>query len=515
MTSNQASLVILYHREPLDEVIENGQVFYREKKKPNGIIPTLKSFFLNAERGTWIAWKQVEAGQQINFKERIALEGANENCAIRRIPLSADEVKDFYHITSKEAFWPILHSFPSQFTYSSANWENFKAINQQFANAACEEAAEDALIWVHDYNLWLAPYYVRQKMPKARIAFFHHTPFPSADIFGILPWRQAIVDSLLACDLCGFHIPRYVENFVAAASSVRDVEVLERSEVNEAFTKTGVALASPRMATRISYRGREVRLDAFPVGTNPAYIRDIVAKSSTKETIAKLRSEIGDRKLILSAGRIDYVKGTREMLLSYERLLDRRPELRGKVILVNIAAAAAKGMRVYRDYQQEIESLVGRINGRFSTLTWTPILLFTQTFTYEQMVAYFQAADIVMVPPLRDGLNLVAKEYISAHEGGGGVLILSEFTGASVELPEAIQVNPFADSSMDDALDVALAMPEDEQRRRMEALNRAVNLYDVQQWANHMFREAMACEPQEIIPDSSDRGSGDKDLALV
>lgn len=516
MTSERASLVILYHREPMDEVIENGRVFYREKKKPNGIIPTLKSFFLNADRGTWIAWKQIEAGQKVSFEERINLEGANENCVVRRIPLSADEVKDFYHITSKEAFWPILHSFPSQFTYSSANWENFKAINQLFADAACEEAAEDALIWVHDYNLWLAPAFIRQKMPKARIAFFHHTPFPSADIFGILPWRQAIVDSLLACDLCGFHIPRYVENFVAAASSVREIEVLERSEVNEAFTKTGPALAHPRMATRIRYKGREVRLDAFPVGTNPAYIHNIVAKPESQETIAKLRSEIGDRKLILSAGRIDYVKGTRELLLSYERLLERRPELHGKVISVNIAAAAAKGMRVYRDYQQEIESLVGRINGRFATLTWTPILLFTQTFSYEKMVAYFRAADIAIVPPLRDGLNLVAKEYISAHEGEAGVLILSEFTGASVELPDAVAVNPFSDSSMDNAIDLALTMPEAEQRRRMVALNHAVNSYDVQQWANHMFREAMACEPQLLEGEASEDATGsDKDLALV
>ena len=491
--SNQSSLVILYHREPYDEVLKDGKIIYQEKKKPNGIVPTLKSFFLNADQGTWIAWKEVTPQQRENFQETVGV-GEGDNCIVRRIPLSSSEVRDFYHITSKEAFWPILHSFPSQFTYDSANWENFKYINELFADAACKEAAEDALIWVHDYNLWLAPYFIRKKMPNARIAFFHHTPFPSADIFGILPWRQAIVDSLLCCDLLGFHIPRYVENFVSAAGSVRHIEVLERGEVDDAFTKLGPALAQREMTTKIEYGDRTIRLDAFPVGTNPKLIASILEKPETTQRIQQIREEIGDCKLILSAGRVDYVKGTREMLLSYERLLERRTDLHGKVILLNVSVAAAEGMRVYHEYRQEIEQLAGKINGRFATLTWTPIRLFTTPFPFIEMVAYFRAADVLFIPPLRDGLNLVAKEYVAAKQGSGGALILSEFTGSAVELPDAILANPYSFTSLDSSLEQALEMPLEEQQQRMQALYKAVTRYDVDQWAYHLFREAMAIE---------------------
>ncbi len=511
--SNQSSLVILYHREPYDEVRKGGKIVYQEKKKPNGIVPTLKSFFLNADQGTWIAWKQVTDRQRETFQETMSV-GDGDNCVVRRIPLSSDQVRDFYHITSKEAFWPILHSFPSQFTYDSANWENFKHINQMFADAACEEAADDALIWVHDYNLWLAPYFIRQKMPNARIAFFHHTPFPSADIFGILPWRQAIIDSLLCCDLLGFHIPRYVENFVSAAGSYCHLEVLERSEVDDAFTKLGSALSEREMTTKVQYGDRTIRLDAFPVGTNPELIASILQKPETVQRVERIQEEIGDCKLILSAGRVDYVKGTRELLLTYERLLERRPELHGKVLLLNVSVAAAEGMRVYRDYRQEIEQLAGKINGRFATLNWVPIRLFTKPFPFEEMVAYYRAAHVAFIPPLRDGLNLVAKEYIAAKQGTGGALILSEFTGSAVELPDAILTNPHSFNSLDSSLDLALEMPLEEQQRRMKALFKAVSRYDVNQWAYHLFREAMAISRQDD-PDSSQDDPSDRPLAQV
>lgn len=488
----KSSLVILYHREPYDEVVENGKTVYREKKSPNGILPTLKSFFANAERSTWVAWKQVTAKQRSNFQDCMTFEGLNENCVVRRIPLAPEQVKNFYHITSKEAFWPILHSFPWQFAYDSSDWENFKHINQLFAKAACEDAADDALIWVHDYNLWLAPYYIRQQMPNVNIAFFHHTPFPSADIFNILPWREAIVDSLLACDLCGFHIPRYVENFVSVARSVRDVEIVKQIPVDPSFTPNGTALAEPRMTSQLRYNGRTVELDAFPVGTNPSYIRSIVEKDTVQKRVEEIRADVGDNKLIISAGRVDYVKGTKEMLLSYERLLARKPDLQGKVNLIVTAAAPAQGMRVYKNAQSEIERLVGKINGRFAKLNWTPILLFTAPLDFEELMAVYKAADIAWITPLRDGLNLVAKEFVVTHADEGGVLILSEFAGSAVELPNAVLTNPYSFHHMDEAIDRALAMPEDEQKERMSKMYRAICRYDVQQWANHMFREAKA-----------------------
>lgn len=491
MTSaHQSSLVILYHREPYDEVVENGQLVYQEKKSPNGILPTLKSFFANAEQSTWIAWKQVTPDERETFQSVMIFDGLGDRNIVQRIPLDADQVKDFYHITSKEAFWPILHSFPWQFEYGSSNWENFRNINRLFAESAIEAAAEDALIWIHDYNLWLAPYFIREILPNAKIVFFHHTPFPSADIFNVLPWREEIVDSLLCCDVCGFHIPRYVQNFVTVARSSRPVEILKREPVADYFVPTGMALAEPTMVTQLEYKGRVVHLSASPVGIDPNSLREMAKSDEVLQKTQEIRDRVGKGKLILSAGRVDYVKGTKELLHCFERLLERRPELHSTVNLVVTAAAPAAGMRVYVDAKRDIEALVGRINGKFAKLNWTPIVLFTSGLPQSELLALFKAADIAWVTPLRDGLNLVAKEYVAVHGTDDGVLILSEFVGAAVELPDALLTNPYSSQKMDQAIDQALAMDQAEQQKRMSRMTKSIETFDVQWWAEDLLKQA-------------------------
>ena len=310
----KSSLVILYHREPYDEVVENGQVRYLPKKSPNGIVPTLKSFFADDNnQGTWIAWKQVSPEQKNQFQKNVVVED-DGNYRVSRIPLTAEQVSDFYHVTSKEAFWPILHSFPYHFTSESSNWDNFVTINRLFAEAACEEAADDALIWVHDYNLWLAPQFIREKKPNARIAFFHHTPFPSVDVFNILPWREAIVDSLLCCDVVGFHIPRYSENFVNVARSLRPIDIVETTKVTGHMTPVGIALAEPEVNTKLRYKNQIVKVDAFPVGTSPQNILDVLHTPEAEAKVAEIKETFKGRKLIIAAGRVDYVKGNKEKL---------------------------------------------------------------------------------------------------------------------------------------------------------------------------------------------------------
>ena len=494
----KSSLVILYHRQPYDEVVENGQVRFQTKKSPNGIVPTLKSFFANVDRGTWVAWKQVEDTDKDKFQERVKVEDG-ANYSVLRVPLTPEQVKHFYHITSKEAFWPILHSFPYHFTSESSDWENFHNVNRLFAEAACKEAAEDALIWVHDYNLWLVPAYIRQIQPNARIAFFHHTPFPSVDLFNILPWREEIVDSLLCCDIIGFHIPRYAENFVSVARSLRSVKIINKEPVPEHITPGGIALAEPEVTTQLSSGGQVVNIDAFPVGTNPEQILSVLNQPKAREKIDRIREELHGRKLILAAGRIDYVKGNREMLEAYQRLLERRPDLHGKINFLMSCVSAAPGMRVYETAQSEIEQLVGKINGRFARLDWTPVLLFTQSLTFEDLICYYYAANICWTTPLRDGLNLVAKEYIVAHQGSDGVLILSEFVGAAVELPEAILTNPYSIDRMDEAIDLALAMSPEEQKEKMAKMYRTVTEYDVQCWADRLF-ELFKNTKHETLP---------------
>ncbi len=490
----KSSLVILYHRQPFDEVVVDGKTKYLSKKSPNGIVPTLKSFFAGVNQGTWVAWKEVEEDAQKDFEERVVPEEA-ANYSVRRIGLSAEEVKHFYHITSKEAFWPILHSFPYHFTSETSDWENFHNINRKFAEAACEEAADDALIWVHDYNLWLAPHYIRQLKPNARIAFFHHTPFPSVDIFNILPWREEIADSLLCCDIVGFHIPRYSQNFVNVARSLRKVEIVKIEPVPENITPVGMALAEPEMVTQLRYKDQLVRIDAFPVGTNPQHITSVLDKPETQARLKEIKSAMEGQTLIFSAGRIDYVKGTSELLNTYGSLFERRPELIGKVSLVLTAVAPAAGMRIYETAQSEIEQMVGNINGRFAQFDWIPIRLYTQPVPYADLMCYFNCADICWTTPLRDGLNLVAKEYIVAKKGEIGALVLSEFVGAAVELPEAILTNPYSIDRMNQAIDKALAMSDAEKKERMEKMYKTVIEYDVQRWADHLFDEFQKIQP--------------------
>src|SRR5690606_419872 len=217
----------------------------------------------------------------------------------------------FYHVTSKEALWPILHSFPGRFNDGPADWDKFREVNQLFAEAACEQATDDALIWVHDYNLWLVPYYVRQMKPNARIAFFHHTPFPAPDVFNVLPWREEILESLLSCDVVGFHIPRYGENFASTACAMMGAEREPSVPAQSPFEPKGVALAEPMITPALQYKGRKVTIDVWPIGANPGLIDKHLADKKARERVAEIEREIGDRRFFVSVGRVDYVKGTK------------------------------------------------------------------------------------------------------------------------------------------------------------------------------------------------------------
>lgn len=492
-----SSLVIVYHRQPYEEHVVGGRTRLRENASPNGIVPALKGFIGQTTRASWVAWKKAPAGKPVGFERRITVDDSYGSYEVVRLPLTAEQIGQFYHVTSKEALWPILNSFPALYSTENCDWATFREVNRLFAEAACEEAAPGAVVWVHDYNLWLVPKFVRELRPDVRIAFFHHTPFPAADVFNILPWRDEIVDSLLACDLVGFHIPRYARNFVATVQSLRPVDEVIEEAVPDELRATGTALSEPVTPVALTTGGRTIRIDAFPIGTHADLIRQTVQQADRLALVSQIRRDIPQEKIIVSIGRVDYAKGTREMLLAYERLMKRRPELHGKVKLLVTAVAAADGMRVYRKAQQSIEQLVGRINGHYGTLSWQPILLSTTPMPFADTLCYYRAADIAWITPLRDGLNLVAKEFIAAHVNESGVLVLSEFAGAAVELQDAVLVNPYSLAQMDAALDRALDMPAAEQRARMQRMDALIDRYDIGHWTRHvleLFRQLAATE---------------------
>ncbi len=487
LSSGLSQFIILYHRTPFDESFnESGERVWRDQKSPNGIIPTLRNLFKDHPEGTWIAWREVkqiegEVDEEIIMKKPFPF-------SLIRVPLEKTEISSFYHVTSKESFWPILHTFPGYFGINNANWEIFQNVNYRFAEAACRISADQATVWVHDYNLWLVPAYIREKRPDLKIIFFHHTPFPGNDVFAILPWRRQIIESLLCCNSVGFHIPRYTENFARAANCLVGAKKDNKVSVNKRFISIGSALTEPSVTESISHAGRNVKLVSSPVGTSPELIRTLLDTTLVKDHIDEInKSTKKGRKLILSASRVDYTKGNEELLLCFERLLERRQDLHGKLVLMLACVSAANGMKIYEETQRSIEEMAGRINGRFSRIDWVPIRFSTQRIPYEEMVAWFREADICWITPLRDGLNLVAKEYAASRKNCGGVLVLSEFTGASVLLDGAVLTNPYSHKRMDESIEEAIEMDLQEQIQRMKLMTNAVESFTVNDWAKEQI----------------------------
>ncbi|ETW14357.1 glucosylglycerol-phosphate synthase [Roseivivax marinus] len=478
-----SDLVIVYHRQPYEEVEENGKIVFKENKSPNGIVPTLKSFFGKVDKGAWVAWKEAEDTSNPGFERIIQIEDSFGQYTVSRLPLTKEQVSSFYHVTSKEAFWPILHGFKEKYNYDPVDWPTFKEVNWAFAEAAAAEAAKGASVWVHDYNLWLVPGYLRQMRSDVRISFFHHTPFPAADMFNVLPWRGEIVDSLLACDVVGFHIPRYAANFVSVVRSLRDVGQVPREKVDPDFISEGSALSDRTVPVEIHTEDRVVKLGTTPVGVDTDYIAQVAEREETAKRAAEIKEELDGDRLVLSVGRTDYTKGGADQLLAFERLLERRPDLRGTVRLLHVSVSANRNMTVYAEIQSEIEQIAGRINGRFGTFSKTPVVLISRAIPFEHLVGYYRAADVAWITPLADGMNLVCKEFAAARADGDGALILSEFAGAAMEMSSAVLTNPYSNKSMDHAIEMALEMPEDERRSRMAELRRVVEKYNTEAWA--------------------------------
>jgi glucosylglycerol-phosphate synthase len=477
-----SDFVIVYHRQPYEEVEVNGKIEFRENASPNGIVPTLKSFFGKAAKGAWIAWKLAEDPSNPGFDRVIEIDDVFGKYTVSRLPLTAEQVRSFYHITSKEAFWPILHSFKEKYNYDPVDWPTFREVNWAFAEAAAQEASPGARVWVHDYNLWLVPIYLRQLRPDVVISFFHHTPFPAADMFNVLPWRKEIVESLLACDIVGFHIPRYAANFVSVASSMFDITIHEQTPVDPDLALEGTALSERRAPTLISHAGRAIAISAAPVGVAEDFIETRANDPKVQASARDISTALDGVKLVLSVGRTDYTKGGIEQLQSFERLLDAHPEWRGKVRLMHVSVSANRNMTAYEDIQAGIEETAGRINGRYGTLDWQPITLISRAIPFDDLIQFYQAADVAWITPLADGMNLVCKEYVAARVDEDGVLVLSEFAGAAVELAAAVITNPFSSRSMDSAILQALEMPLEERQHRMRALRRVVKRFSVTAW---------------------------------
>ncbi|MCZ2108473.1 MAG: bifunctional alpha,alpha-trehalose-phosphate synthase (UDP-forming)/trehalose-phosphatase [Dehalococcoidia bacterium] len=412
--------------------------------------------------GSWVGWP----GASFDDNEWAALEGELEASGARPVPLTPTEVGEYYQGVANGLLWPLLHYQIDRLPMAAGNWETFERVNQRFAAAVVEAYRPGDLIWIHDYHLFLLPRLVRERLPDARIGFFLHVPFPSSEVFSLLPWRREIIQGMLGADLIGFHTAGYLRHFCATLRRIAGLDVDVDSVVVD---------------------GRRVRLGAFPLGVDADSLSCSAANTSVIEAALHFREQAPSEKWLVSVDRLDYTKGIPRRILAIDTLLTDNPGLRERVRLVQVTAPSREETADYSRLHTQVDELVGRVNSRWATPNWSPIHHIHRALPAEDLLSLYLAADAMVVTPLRDGMNLVAKEFIAARNDGDGVLVLSEFAGAAAELPGAVIVNPYNIPATARAIERALEMPAPERKKRMAGMRETVFTNTAQRWAAHFI----------------------------
>ena len=460
-------LLVVSNRLPVTVSVSHGEATVTASM--GGLATGLKGPF-ERSGGLWIGWPGDLSGLDAAGRAS-ALAGLK---ALRTVPveLTAEEVRSYYEDFSNGVLWPLFHYLLDRVPLDSVGWDSYMRVNARFADAVAAVYEPGDVIWVQDYQLLLLPQLLRERIPGAKIGFFLHIPFPASEVFRMLPWRAEVLRGMLGADLVGFHTPSYTRNFASAVIRI---------------------LGHEPTFDEVQVGGRRVRFRAYPMGI------DVAAFTGEGEPLEDGFALRPGEILLLGVDRLDYTKGIRRRLAAVERVLERRPDLRGKLRMVQVAVPSRENVGAYGDFKARVEQMVGAINGRFSTLGNVVVHYLYRGLPQAQLRSLYRAAAVILVTPLRDGMNLVAKEYAAARTDGDGVLILSEFAGAAEEMPEALLVNPFDIDGMADAIEQALAMPEAERRARMAQLGARVTHFDVHRWADN-FLEALSEETERHEP---------------
>jgi trehalose 6-phosphate synthase/phosphatase len=466
-----ARVLIVANRLPVTVRVADGAV---EVQKSSGGLATGLLRPHEQSGGLWIGWSG--ATEELTPEQQAQLDQQLDAMRLVGIPLTGEQVTRYYEGFSNGVLWPLFHYLVDQLPLHVRDWEPYVEVNELFAEHVAQHYQPGDLVWVHDYQLLLLPELLRKRFPDARIGFFLHIPFPSEELFRTLPERERLLRGLLGADLVGFHTPAYLRHFAASLTQL---------------------VGSTVDIDRVQLSDREVRLGVFPMGIDA---ESFAALARDPGTIAEAESLRGteDLKLLVGVDRLDYTKGIPRRLLAYERMLQTHPELREHVRLVQVAVPSRTGVEAYQEFRSLVEGLVGRINGDFGTPRWVPVHYIYRGLAESELVALYRAADVMLVTPLRDGMNLVAKEFVASRIDGDGVLVLSEFAGAAWELAEAIQVNPYDVDGTAESYYRALTMPVEERRARLLPLRTRVETYDVHHWAQTFLEqlEAITARPQ-------------------
>ncbi|MBP2833022.1 bifunctional alpha,alpha-trehalose-phosphate synthase (UDP-forming)/trehalose-phosphatase [Aquimarina sp. U1-2] len=478
--------IIISNRLPLQLKIHDNEI--ETIPSVGGLATGMKSVHSQSD-SVWIGWSGLTEDQyDLEQKERIDQALKKHQCI--GVSLTADDIQGFYYGFSNNTLWPLFHYFMEYTEFEKNTWETYKKVNQKFADVVLHHIEDTDTVWVHDYQLLLLPQLIRQKRPGASIGFFLHIPFPSYEVFRTIPCREDILKGMLGADLIGFHTYDYERHFLSA------VQRILGHEIN---------------FNNIHLDNRMVKVDSFPMGIDYNKFHDAAKRHDLKSNKdqTEIQQEINKHlkegnhqaKLILSIDRLDYTKGIANRLRAFEYFLNKYPQFKGKARLVMLAVPSRANVPQYQKLKNEIDQLVGSINGKFAEVSWTPIWYFYRSMPFENLIDLYTSSEVALLTPIRDGMNLVAKEYIASKVDKKGVLILSEMTGASNEMGEALIINPNNFEEIADTLKFALEMPEEEQIKRNSALQKRLKRYNVEKWANDFIEalEATKNDTQEYI----------------
>lgn len=465
-----SGFVVVANRLPVDlERLPDGTT--RWKRSPGGLVTALEPV-LRTNSGAWVGW----AGVPDVDVDPIIEDGLE----LHPVPLAAEEVEEYYEGFSNGTLWPLYHDVIVRPEYHRSWWSAYVNVNRRFAEHTAKVAAEGATVWVQDYQLQLVPKMLRMLRPDLTIGFFLHIPFPPVELFMQLPWRTEIVEGLLGADLIGFHLPGGAQNFL----------YLARRLAGQPTSRGTVGVRSKLGVVQVGFR--TVRVGAFPISINSAELDEYSRRRSVRERAAQIRAELGNPKhILLGVDRLDYTKGIDIRLAALEELLQDGRIDPSETVMVQLATPSRERVESYIQMRSDIERQVGRINGEYARVGYPFVHYLHRPIPREELVAFFIAADVMLVTPLRDGMNLVAKEYVACHSGLNGALVLSEFTGAAAELRQSYLCNPHDLDSVEDSIMHAINDDPDTRRRRMRALRRQVLTHDVDRWAR-AFLDALA-----------------------
>ncbi|MEK6591344.1 MAG: bifunctional alpha,alpha-trehalose-phosphate synthase (UDP-forming)/trehalose-phosphatase, partial [Nitrospinota bacterium] len=473
-------LLVVSNRLPITAAKEGGNLIFQ--KSAGGLVSgistylgSLKDSSFTASKYMWIGWPGITI-EDIR-KEELKLKALTDFNAYP-VFLSEDAMENFYYGFCNKTIWPLFHYFPSFAIYDEAYWSHYKHVNETYCSTVMEIIKPDDVVWIHDYHLMLLPKLLREKMPDLSIGFFLHIPFPAFEIFQLLPmkWRGEILQGLLGADLIGFHTFDYAQCFLRCVLRI---------------------LGHEHNMGEIDADGHLAKADTFPMGIDFGRFYNAVSSLEVQSEKERLKKNLADFKVILSVDRLDYTKGIINRLQGYEIFLEKNQQWHRKVILVLIVVPSRIGVESYQQMKHKLDELVGKINGRFSSVDWTPILYQYRFLPFYPLVALYSISDIALITPLRDGMNLIAKEYIASRTDKTGVLILSEMAGASKELGEAIIINPTNKEEISEALKMALEMPQEEQVKQNLIMQERLERYNVVRWADDFINELLSVKEKQ------------------